>query len=44
MSINIVSLNNWMDALMHTPPDECLLLAIEDSLAADGTLDLVMGF
>lgn len=44
MPNNTFSMNVWMDALLHTPPDECLLLAIEDSVAADETLDLVMGF
>ena len=44
MPNNTFSMNDWMDALLHTPPDECLLLAIEDSVAADETLDLVMGF
>ena len=44
MPNNTFSMNDWIDALLHTPPDECLLLAIEDSVAADETLDLVMGF
>ena len=44
MPPNTYSLNEWMDALVHVPPEESLLLAIEDLDSPDSSVELVMGF